>query len=178
MSMEPGYGERPPTGTFGGTGEKQGRVSDAAKDEARVVREHMRSQAKEARDKARATAASTFEEQKGRVAHEAGGLASALRETAERLEQQNQGNLAVYVRSAANLADRVATSIEQQEYGGFASSVDRVARREPLLVFAGAAALGFLASQAIRAAREESYEGGSAFEEESSMSGGTEGPAY
>jgi hypothetical protein len=178
MTMGPGYGERPPTGTFGGEGPQQGQVKDTARHEAKVVRDHMKSQAREARDKARARAATSFDNQKGRVARDANDLASALRETAERLDARDQGNVAVYVRSAANIAERVAGSIEQQDYRNFAGNVDRVSRNEPLVVFAGAAALGFLASRAIRSYREDEQESIGGFEEESEMSGGTEGPAY
>ncbi len=180
MTMGPEYGERPPAGAFGGEAGRRDRerVRDSARREADVVRDHVRSQARDVRQKAKARAATSFEDQKGKVAHEAGGLASALRETADRLESRDQGGLAVYVRSAANIAERVADSIEGQDFRSFSGGIDRVAREQPLVVFAGAAALGFLVSQAIRAGREDEPYEPRGFEEESEMFGGTEGPAY
>jgi hypothetical protein len=139
-------------------------VGESAKQEAHAVAEHVRSQAKDARHKAKAKVSSTFDEQKSRMAREVGGLASALRKTAEELEGQDQHDLAVYLRSAANVTGKVGESIEGKDARDLVGSADELARREPTLLFVGAAALGFIASRAIRTAREgtepEGIEGG------------------
>ncbi|MBC7173544.1 MAG: hypothetical protein H5U40_13975 [Polyangiaceae bacterium] len=180
MTIGPGYEEPPPAGTFGEEGRFQERIGEAAKQEAKAVADHMRTQAKDAGEKAKVAAETSFEHQKGRVAREAEGLASALRTTADQLEQQDQPTMAVYARSVANVAERVADSVSEQEFRGFVGSVDRVARRDPFVVFAGAAALGYLASRAIRAARESELlsPAGQTPRPDEIARGSTEGPVY
>jgi hypothetical protein len=158
-AMTTGYEEQNPAGR---RGESSG-VSESAKQEAHTVAEHVRSQARDAQHKAEEKVGSTFEEQKGRMARDVTGLASALRKTADELRDQDQENLAVYLRSAANVTGKVAESIEGKDMRDLVGNADDLARREPLLLFAGAAALGFLASRALRTTREveepEEYEG-------------------
>ncbi len=157
--MTTGYEEQNPIGPAGDSpgsssvGEPA-KVGESAKQEAQNVAEHVRSQAKEAGYKAQERMSSAFEEQKGRMARQATGLASALRKTADDLEGQEQENLAVYLRSAANVSDKVADSIERRDARDLLGSADDLARNQPLMVIAGAAALGFFASRAISAARE------------------------
>jgi hypothetical protein len=152
-----------------GDSSARGDVGGAAKQEAQAVAEHVRSQAKAARRKAKARASSTFDEQKGRMAREVSGLARALHKTADQLEGEDQENLAVYLRSAANVTNKVGESIEGKDARELMGSADDLARREPVLLFVGAAALGFLASRAIRAGREDAeIEPREAFEPSSS----------
>src|SRR5690606_18991540 len=122
------------------------------------VADHVRDRAKESGAKARQRAESTYVEQRSKLSRDAVGLADALRETAERLEARDQRSLSPYLRSGARVIDKAARSLEMQDFDGFVGQVDRAARREPLWVFGGAALVSFLASTAIRSAREEKDE--------------------
>lgn len=132
-----------------------GGVKETAKSEAKAVADHVRGRARESSAKARQKAESSFVEQRSKLSRDAGGLADALRETAERLDAREQRELSTYLRSGAKVIDRAAQSIETQDFDGFLGSVDRVARKEPLVLFAGAAMASFVASIALRSAREE-----------------------
>ena len=92
----------------------------------------------------RDAAQTLIDEQKDRAAVAVEGLAQALREAADQLEREEKPTAARYADQAAAQVAQFSAAVRTREVEELLVEVERFARRQPTLFFAGALAAGFL----------------------------------
>ena len=107
----------------------------------------------------RDAAQTLIHEQKGRAADAVEGLAQALREAADQLEREEKPTAAGYADQAAAQVAQFSETVRARDVEELLLEVERFARRQPTLFFAGALAAGFLLGRVLsrpsEAARDE-----------------------
>lgn len=90
--------------------------------------------------------------QKGRLAAGVGSVASAIRESGDKLAAGNESGVDIrpLLGAAADRVDMLSSYLDERELGELVDDVEALARRRPALFFAGAFALGFLAARFVR----------------------------
>jgi len=145
MAMRPEEGRRgeatPPVqpsarGQEVGPGRELRQDVDRAADEARRVGE-----------RAEDTANEVLARRKRELAGDLDDVAQAVGRTAHHLRSEGQGSIASYVDRAGQKLGQVSQSLRDRELRDLASQLEDVARREPMLFFGGAMALGFALSR-------------------------------
>jgi hypothetical protein len=135
-------------------------AASSAQSKAREVTDQAQQKAEQAKQRAGVQ----IREQLGRRSNEAGdqarSIAKAMRRSAEELRGEGSD-------APANLVEQVSGKVEQ--VGDYLTSADSdkilrdledFARRQPMVVAGGAAALGFLAARFMGASSRRRYEGG------------------
>ena len=85
-----------------------------------------------------------IDEQKDRAADAVSGMAAALRQAADQLEREEKPTVARYADQAAAHVEQFSATMRAHEVEELLVEVERFARRQPTLFFAGALAVGFL----------------------------------
>jgi hypothetical protein len=129
------------------------------------VKEQVRDKAQAAQDTARGALGQTrgrISEQVDQRSTEAGeriaGTASDVRSIADELRRQGKDAPANLAEQAAGQADRVGDYLKGASGDRILRDVEDFARRQPMLVAAGALALGFAASRFLKASSSRRYE--------------------
>jgi hypothetical protein len=102
---------------------------------------------------ARQRARSLFETQQHRAADQIEGVAQALHQAAQQLDQQNQG-ISSYVTSAADQVERLADTVRTRSLDDIIDQTERFARRQPELFVGGAMLLGLALGRFLRASSD------------------------
>jgi hypothetical protein len=92
-------------------------------------------------------------EQKDRAAETVGNVASALRQTAQQLHEENPA-VARYAERAADRVDLFSDAVRERPLGEMIGDIDGFARRSPAVFLVGAVAAGFLVGRVIAASSE------------------------
>jgi hypothetical protein len=144
--------------TLGSTAATGGSTTEQVKDQ-------VRDKAQVAQDKARGTlgqARGRLSEQVDQRSTQAGervaGTASDVRSIAEELRSQGKDAPAKLAEQVAGQADRVGDYLKGASGDRILRDVEDFARRQPMLVAAGALALGFAASRFLKASSGRRYE--------------------
>ena len=116
-----------PTGTAG-------RVDSA--DSGSVVTEFL--------DAARSAAESLLEEQKRQIADRISGIARALRNAAQPLEESQSHVIARYLEEGAAQVDSLSRTMRERHWGELVADSEDFARRQPTWFVLGAVATGFV----------------------------------
>jgi len=90
-------------------------------------------------------------EQQERVAAAVRLLAHSLRRTAADLEPEQHRLVGRYAEDAAAQFERFSETVRQQRLSGLMAQAERLARRQPALFLAGAAAAGFVLGRVLAA---------------------------
>ena len=106
--------------------------------------EHETSVFAEFVDAARLAAESMLEEQRQQVAQKVSGIAEALRNAANSLEQSQNRALAGYVDQAADQVASIYRTVRERHWNEIVADTEDFARRQPTLFVLGAVATGFL----------------------------------
>jgi hypothetical protein len=114
-----------------------GRIADASG-------EHETSVFAEFVDAARLAAESMLEGQRQQVAQKVSGIAEALRNAANSLEQSQNRALAGYVDQAADQVASIYRTVRERHWNEIVADTEDFARRQPTLFVLGAVATGFL----------------------------------
>ena len=115
--------------------EKAGEVAE----EAKSVMEQAGHQAK-----------STVAVQKEQAASQLHGVAQALRQTSDRLRDQDQRAFASYSNQAADQIDRMSSYLQERDVNELMRDAKDFARRQPELFLGGAFTLGLLAARFLK----------------------------
>jgi hypothetical protein len=86
------------------------------------------------------------------------GTASALRQTAQRLREEEQEPQAKVLDGIAERTERFGRYLTETDGDRLLRDVERIARRRPWLVAGGGAVLGFLAARFTKASSSRRYE--------------------
>lgn len=102
--------------------------------------------------KERATA--QLSTQKDRATDGLGSIAQAVRQTTDRLREDQQDMVAQYVEKAADQIERLSTSLRDKDVNEIVQDVQRFARRQPALFIGGSFAVGLLAARFLKSSSE------------------------
>lgn len=94
-------------------------------------------------------------EQKVRFAGRLGGLAGALREAGEKLDQQDEYSLGRFAVGAADRVDRVALYLRNRPMTGVVRDAETFARRRPDLFLGGSFLAGLLLARFLKASSQK-----------------------
>ncbi len=111
---------------------------------ADLIGEHETSVFAEFVDAVWLAAESMLEEQRQQVAQKVSGIAEALRNAANSLEQSQNRALAGYVDQAADQVASIYRTVRERHWNEIVADTEDFARRQPTLFVLGAVATGFL----------------------------------
>jgi len=153
------------SGQWGTSSGNVGETVQGTVDQARQVASNLTEQAKqkvsEGVDQAKRQAKSTLDEQKSRTAEQLGGIAGALRQTGEQLQEQDNAMVAQYAQGAADQIERFSNYLQTADISELWREAQNLARRQPELFVAGALASGFLLARFLKSSSAQSYNYGS-----------------
>lgn len=122
----------------------------AAKGEARAVKEQARSTAAEMKEGAREVAddvkeqvRATAAKQKDAAAEQVGGWAHALKTASDDLHSRGQESTAAWIRQAAAGLERASGTMRERGVDDLIGTVEEFARRQPVAFIGGAVVAGF-----------------------------------
>jgi hypothetical protein len=91
------------------------------------------------------------------VAGQVSGAANALRRTAGSMREEGNESLAGYAERAAGRLDSFGNTVREGRVGDLVESVERFARREPVLFFGGTLLVGLLAARFLKSSSERRH---------------------
>jgi hypothetical protein len=106
-------------------------------------------------------------------------LTSTLKEAGSQLREQDEPAVATYLDQAADQIEQVGSMLDNQEYGQLIGTVQGFARRQPVLFFAAAVAVGvvgarFLRSSSSQGSSSQQQRGPDAYAGRNKLQGGDE----
>lgn len=153
-----GYGGSVPGAAWDRSGEmNQGQQSSGA---GLSVQQAQDSAGKVA-DKAKQQVVTQLAGQKDRASGMMSGMAEALRQAGQTLQEKGSAPVAGYVNGAADQVDRAARYLSEKDISELQADATRLARERPVMLVAGAFALGFLGARFFKSSSPSQYSGGS-----------------
>lgn len=113
--------------------------------------EHVKAIAAELLEAGRSAVQSVLDEEKEGAARQIGSVAAAVRAAAQSLDHANLPTLAHTTDCAAGAIESFGQALSGRRWGELADDVEILARRQPALFLAAAAAIGLLAGRLLRA---------------------------
>ena len=104
----------------------------------------------------REQASTQLNTQKNKATDGLGSVAHAVRETTQRLRDDNHGTVARYAEQAADQIDRFSQGLKNKDVGELMSDAQRLARRQPALFVGGAFTLGLLGARFLKSSSQAS----------------------
>jgi hypothetical protein len=151
------YGTEPTYGTEGSTVEDRG-TSDQVKDQVREKAQVAQDKARGALGQARGRLSDQVDQRSAEAGERIAGTATDVRSIAQELRSQGKDVPANLAEQVADQADRVSDYLKGASGDRILRDVEDFARRQPMLVAAGALALGFAASRFLKASSSRRYE--------------------
>jgi hypothetical protein len=139
---------------YGTEGSTTDQVKDQVKDKAQVAQDKARG----AMGQARGRVSDQVDQRSTQAGERIAGTASDVRSIAEELRNQGKDAPANLAEQVASQADRVGDYLKGASGDRILRDVEDFARRQPMLVAAGALALGFAASRFLKASSSRRYE--------------------
>lgn len=93
--------------------------------------------------------------QKNKATDGLGSVAHAVRDTTQRLRQENHDTVARYVEQAADQIERFSTRLKDRDVGELVNDAQRLARRQPALFVGGAFAVGLLGARFLKSSAQD-----------------------
>jgi hypothetical protein len=149
-------GAEPVYGTEGST--TQGSSTDQVKDQVKEKAQVAQDKARGAMGQARGRVSDQVDQRSTQAGERIAGTASDVRSIAEELRNQGKDAPANLAEQMASQADRVGDYLKGASGDRILRDVEDFARRQPMLVAAGALALGFAASRFLKASSSRRYE--------------------
>jgi hypothetical protein len=91
--------------------------------------------------------------QKDRATDGLGTLAQAVRQTTERLREEQHESVAEYVERAAEQLERLSNNLRERDVNELLRDAQRLARRRPALFIGGSFAVGLIAARFFKSSR-------------------------
>ena len=155
------------SGSGSSTGSGSGSHQHQAREELNETGGKLKSQARdtvrELADSARASAEAQAERKQAAAAGELGGIAKALRKTADEVEGQSYLPLDRYARQAADKLDDLSENLRGSDIRTVIGRLETYTREQPGVVLGGAIITGFLLARFMRSSAEHDHEGESDF---------------
>ena len=151
------YGTEPAYSTEGSTVEDWG-TGDQVKDQVREKAQVAQDKARGALGQARGRFSDQVDQRSTQAGERIAGTAGDVRSIAQELRGQGKDTPANLAEQVADQADRVSDYLTGASGDRILRDVEDFARRQPMLVAAGALALGFAASRFLKASSSRRYE--------------------
>ena len=135
-----------------------GSTTDQVKDQVRDKAEVAQDKARGAVGQARGRLSDQVDQRSTQAGERVAGTASDVRSIAEELRSQGKDAPANLAEQVAGQADRVGDYLKGASGDRILRDAEDLARRQPMLVAAGALALGFAASRFLKASSSRRYE--------------------
>ena len=145
--------------TFGST-DDSGSTTDQVKDQVRDKAQMAQDKTRGALGQARGRLSDQVDQRSTQAGERVAGTASDVRSIADELRNQGKDGPANLAEQVAGQADRVGDYLKDASGDRILRDVEDFARRQPMLVAAGALALGFAASRFLKASSNRRYETG------------------
>ena len=88
--------------------------------------------------------------QKNKATEGLGSVAHAVRDTTQRLRDENHDTVARFVEQAADQIERFSSGLKNKDVGELVNDAQRLARRQPALFVGGAFAVGLLSARFLK----------------------------
>jgi hypothetical protein len=154
---EPAYGTEGSTVTTGSTGDG-GSTTDQVKDQVKEKAQVAQDKARGAVGQARGRISDQVDQRSTQAGERIAGTASDVRSIADELRSQGKEAPANLAEQMASQADRVGDYLKGASGDRILRDAEDFARRQPMLVAAGALALGFAASRFLKASSSRRYQ--------------------
>jgi hypothetical protein len=128
-------------------GMSQGRTAGGTREQIREMKDQVVDQARSSVREAKDRAVSSLGESRGRFADQIRTVADAFRRTGQHLESENQQRIAGLTDSIARQADQVADYVGNFDPRTVRDDLERLGRRQPVVVIGGAFVLGLLGAR-------------------------------
>ena len=132
----------------------RGAVADAAS----RAKERAGEQAQEMAERGRGAIATQVDQRSTQAGDQLRSLSEAVRQSAERLREQDQHGPARLAEQAAQRGERIATYLSESDRDQLLDDVEDVARREPLFVAGAGFLIGMVAARALKASSSRRYQ--------------------
>jgi hypothetical protein len=142
-------------GTFGANASQPGGAAEAVKDEAQRLASDAKQETARVASMARDQATQLVDRTKDRTAQQLGSLATALRQAARSLDQDDAAGFGRYAGLAADQVDRAADYVGGKDLRELVRDTETFARRHPDLFLGGAFVAGVMLARFIRSSRPE-----------------------
>lgn len=129
-------------------------ATDAAKEKLGEASGQAREKAQALTGQARGRAREQIDQRSTQVGEQLSSVAQAIRKSGEELRNQDKGAPAQAVERAAEQAERLSAYLTESDADRILGDVQEFARRQPWIVAASCAALGFLAARFVRASAD------------------------
>ena len=103
----------------------------------------------------REQAASQLNTQKEKATDGLGSVAHAVRDTTQRLRDENHDTVARYVEQAADQIERLSDRLKNKDVGELMNDAQQLARRQPALFVGGAFAVGLLGARFLKSSADD-----------------------
>jgi len=147
------------TGSSGMSGQGTGGSGEGTSDLGEIGQQAV-SQAQEQAVKivsqAREQVTANVKSQAARGAGIATVLSSTLQDAGSQLREQDEVAVATYLDQAAGQVEQIGTMLENQDYGQLIGTVQGFARRQPVLFFAAAVAVGVVGAKFLKSSSPQS----------------------
>jgi hypothetical protein len=153
--------EPPVYGTEPAFDEGEGSTTDQVKEQVRDKAQVVQDKAQGALGQARGRISEQVDQRSTQAGERISQQAADVRSVAEQLRSQGKDGPASVAEQVASQADRVGDYLKGASGDRILHDVEDFARRQPMLVAAGALALGFAASRFLKASSSRRYEAGS-----------------
>jgi hypothetical protein len=140
-----------------------GAVASEAKHTLAEVASQTKEQAAELAGQAKQQAGEKIEEQKSQAAERLEGVASALRDTGRKLEEQDEALFAQYADSLADQVEKASTYLQTMSISDIAREVQSFAQRKPEMFLLTSLAAGFLVGRFLGSSSEKAASGDNAY---------------
>jgi hypothetical protein len=148
------FGTDPAYGTEGSTGSTTDQVKDQVREKAQAAQDTARG----ALGQARGRLSDQVDQRSTQAGERIAGTAGDVRSIAEELRNQGKDAPATLADQVANQADRLGDYLKGASGDRILRDVEDFARRQPMLVAAGAMAIGFAASRFLKASSGRRYQ--------------------
>jgi gas vesicle protein len=126
------------------------RPAQPIKEQASQLMDEAQNKVDETINVAQQEAKSMLGSQKGRAAESLGGIAQALRQTGEQMQDGQQAAMAQYAQRAADKIEQFSSQLQNKDVDQLLADVEGFARRRPEIFLGGALLLGFAAARFLK----------------------------
>ena len=135
-------------------------VLEDAKGQAKDLASQAKDETVKMAGQARDQITQAVSERKDQAANRLGGLAGALRDTANKLQEDDASGFGKYADQAAEQVDRFSRYLKDNDLRGFVRDTEAVARRHPDLFLGGTFLAGLVLARFLKSSAPERSGGG------------------
>jgi gas vesicle protein len=145
--------------------QKASEVLEDAKGQAKDLASEAKKQTVELAGQARDQVSQLISERKDQAAERLGGLAGALRDTAQKLQNDDADSFGRYADRAAEQVDKLSSYLRDNDLRGFVRDTETLARRHPDLFLGGTFLAGLFLARFLKSSAPEQPGGSRSYQQ-------------